>query len=425
MRLITPLILLLLVASCNINNQDAIAKKEDYNKYLVAKPIKTTSKYFELWNSKIRPDSIQLTSFGIVGGEYNRYFNETGNIKYLKKAEQSLEKAVEIAAIGKPGYYRALARNYISQHRFREALQLADSAAAIGGDETERQQLYFDIHMELGNYGKAEKYLDSLKNMSDFGYLIRLAKWNDYKGDLDATINFMEMAKTKAEVSKNKQLMLWSFTNLGDYYGHAGRIEDSYNAYLKALKIDENNAYAKKGIAWIAFSYDKNPEEAVRILDSITKTYEAPDYFLLKAEIADYMQDDFTRTKNLDLYFQKVKNSDYGDMYNAYNMDLFIGETQQYDNALKLALKEVANRPTPESYGWLGYSYLKSGNLEKALEIMNDKVYGKTFEPAVLYQAAEVYKANGILDKVNEIKGELMGALYELGPTMEKQIQDL
>lgn len=425
MRLIIFLTLVILVSSCNIKNQDAIAKKEDYNKYLVAKPIKTTSKYFELWNSKIRPDSMQLTSFGIVGGEYNRYFNETGDIKYLKKAEQSLEKAVEIAAIGKPGYYRALARNYISQHRFREALQLADSAAVIGGEGIERQQLYFDIHMELGNYSMAENYLDSLKNMSDFGYLIRLAKWNDYKGDLAATINFMEMAKTKAEVSKNKELMLWSYTNLGDYYGHAGRINDSYNEYLKALAIDENNAYAKKGIAWIVFSHDKNPEEAVRILDSVTKTYMAPDYFLLKAEIADYREDDVTRTKNLDHYFLKLKNSDYGDMYNAYNMDLFIGETQQYDHALKLALKEVVNRPTPESYGWLGYCYLKSGNAEKALEIMNDKVYERTFEPAVLYKAAEVYKANGKLDKVNEIKGELMGALYELGPTMEKQIQDL
>ncbi len=42
------------------------------------------------------------------------------------------------------------------------------------------------------------QYLDSLKNMSDFGYMIRLAKWNDYKGDLDTTITFMEKAKEKA-----------------------------------------------------------------------------------------------------------------------------------------------------------------------------------------------------------------------------------
>ena len=65
---------------------------------------------------------MQLLSFGIVGGEYNRYFQETGDIEYLKKAEKSLKKALEIAAIGKAGYFSALARNYISQHRFKEAL---------------------------------------------------------------------------------------------------------------------------------------------------------------------------------------------------------------------------------------------------------------------------------------------------------------
>ena len=425
MKLIKLFIVLILVSSCGTKNQDTVAQKNDYDKYLVSKEVETSSKYFELWNSKIRPDSMQLTSFGIVGGEYNRYFQQTGNIGFLKKAEKSLKKAVDIANIGKPGYYRALARNYISQHRFREALKLADSAATIGGDKSETQSLYFDVHMELGNYQLAEKYLDSLKNMSDFGYMIRLAKWNDYKGDLDTTINFMERARAKAESAKNRELMLWSYTNLGDYYGHAGRIQDSYNQYLKALEIDADNAYAKKGIAWIVFSNDKNAVEAIRILDSVTKTYNAPDYFLLKAEIADYMGDDLLRTKNLDQYFARVNNEMYGDMYNAYNLGLYIDETKQFDKAILLAQTEVNNRPTPESYSWLGYSYLKNGELNKAVEVIDNHVYGKTFEPALLFQAAEVYKANGEEEKVAALKGELIGALYELGPNMEKQVHDL
>lgn len=425
MKLFKLLIILIIVSSCGTKNHDEVAQKTDYDKYLVANPVKTSSKYFDLWNSKIRPDSMQLTSFGIVGGEYNRYFQKTGDIKFLKKSEQSLEKAIEIAAIGKAGYYRALARNYISQHRFKEALQLADSSAALKGDKAEGQSLYFDLHMELGNYQLAEKYLDSLKNMSDFGYMIRLAKWNDYKGDLDTTIKFMELAGEKAESRKNKDLMLWSYTNLADYYGHAGRIKDSYNHYLKALAIDNDNAYAKKGIAWIAFSNDKNAEEAIRILDSITETYNAPDYFLLKAEIADYIGDDLIRTKNLDEYFNRVKNTAYGDMYNVYNLGVYVSESEQYDQALALAEKEVINRPTPESYSWLGYSYFKIGDEKKALKIINTYVYGKTFEPSLLFQAAEVYKANGELEKVKKIKGELIGALYELGPNMEKQVHDL
>ncbi len=425
MKAIIYIYSILLLLSCSSKKDENIASKEDYDKYLVADEVKTTSKYFELWNSKIKPDSVQLLSFANVAGEYSRYFKKTGDIKYLKKEEQALTKAVEIANIGKSGYRRALARNYISQHRFREALALAKEAEDLGSHGTDSKSLFFDLHMELGNYELAEKYLDSIKNMSDFGYLIRLSKWNDYKGDLDTTIKFMEKAKEKAESSKNKALMIWSFTNLADYYGHAGRIEDSYNHYLKTLELDPTNAYAKKGIAWIAFSNDDNPEEAMRILDSVTKRYNAPDYYLLKAEIADYLNDDYKRSENLDKYFLAIENPAYGDMYNAYNVSLYLEETKQYDKALELAKKEVGNRPTAESYSWLAYTYLKKGDRVKAEEIVKEHVDGKTFEPTLLYQAAEVYKANGNLEKVAALKGELIGAIYELGPNMKKQIQDL
>ncbi|WP_209403264.1 lipopolysaccharide assembly protein LapB [Pseudozobellia sp. WGM2] len=424
MKYLTLGLLVLILSSCQTENKEVTAK-EDYDKYLINSPVKTTSKYFELWDSKIKSDSSQLMSFGIVGGEYNRYFQNTGDIQYLKKAEKVLEKAVDIAAIGKAGYYRALARNYISQHRFMEALQMADSARATNNGIEQSRSLLFDVHMELGNYETAQKYLDSTKNMSEFGYLIRLAKWNDYKGDLNTTIRFMEKAMKKAEDTKNTSLQLWSYTNLADYYGHAGKIKDSYEYYLKALAIDPNNAYAKKGIAWIVFSYEKRPLEAMRILDSVTQNYKAPDYYLLKAEIAEHMGDDLKSLSNLDKYFKLVSNPAYGDMYNAYNVSLYLNETEEYDKALRMSRKEVANRPTPESYSLLAYSYHKKGESEKALEIVEQHIIGKTFEPGILLYAAEIYKAAGNKTKVKELKSELTEAVYELGPSTEDSIARL
>ncbi|HMB62634.1 MAG TPA: hypothetical protein VKN36_06150 [Eudoraea sp.] len=416
---------LVLCASCIQQKQESITGKEDYNHYLQSKPATTSSKYFDLWNSKIQPDSMQLTSFGIVAGEYDRYFKNTGEVRYLKKAGQALEKAVEIAAVGKADYQRALARNYISQHRFREALVLANSARSLGSGVTGSQNLLFDVHMELGNYDKAKKYLDSTINMSDFGYLIRLAKWSDYKGDLENTIRFMEKAKLKAESARNKTLRLWSYTNLADYYGHAGRIKESYDHYLKSLELDPQNAYAKKGIAWIVFSYEKNPREALRILDSVTQTFKAPDYYLLKAEIADFMGDDRGFLSNLDLYFKTMCDPQYGSMYNMYNIGLYTDQTQQYDLALELAKKEVQQRPTPEVFGLLAYAYYKRGDLEPALAITEQQIFGKTHEPAVLMQAAEIYSATCNTDRVKELKPGLLGAIYELGPAAESKIINL
>ncbi|WP_343485925.1 hypothetical protein [Allomuricauda sp. d1] len=424
MKHIVTLIAVVFMLSCGKEGRQ-VTDSEDYNEYLAVADPNTTSKYFELWNTKIKPDSLQLMSFGHVASEYNRFFKSTGDITYLKKAEKALQKAVNIANINKEGYARALARNYISQHRFKEALQMAQLADSIGGGKKDTQSLLFDVHMELGNYGLAEKYLDSIKDMSSFGFLIRIAKWSDYKGDLDSTIRFMEKAKKKAESSNSKNLKLWSYTNLADYYGHAGRIDDSYRHYLKALSLDPQNAYAKKGIAWIVFSHEKNSVEALRILDAVTQSHQSPDYYLLKAEIAAFMGKENERIKNLDEFYKQASNVAYGDMYNMHNIELYLSHTQQYDRALHLASKEVENRPTPESYNALAHSYLKSGDKAKALELVEKYIVGQTFEPGILLNVAKVYKANREFEKVTALKQELMGAVYELGPSSEAEILNL
>jgi tetratricopeptide (TPR) repeat protein len=425
MKHLIMMAIFLALISCNEKERTLISNNEDYNVFLGSEPVKTTSKYFELWNSKIKEDSMQLLSFGIVGGEYSRYFQHTGDIQYLKKAEKALRRAVKIAAIGKAGYFRALARNYISQHRFKEALVLADSARTLGSDVNATQSLLFDLHMELGNYGEAESYLDSISNFSDFGYLIRLAKWNDHLGDLDQTIRLMEKALAKAESAKNRDLMLWCYTNIADYYGHAGRIGESYDHYLKSLVIDPQSAYAKKGIAWIVFSHEKKPEEAIRILDSIIKNHDAPDYYLLKSEIAEYQGDDWESLVNLDKYLKLIQDPGYGDMYNAYNISVYLDRTGQFEKALGLAKREVDNRPTPESYSLLAYTYFKMGELPKALQIVEKYVEGQSAEPSIQYRIAEIYKATGNLVRATQLKEELNGAIYELGPQMAEPISRL
>lgn len=423
MKLLKTCIILILLSSCKQGNQ-MITNPEDYAVYLHTEQPKTTSKYFELWNSKIRSDSTQLLSFANVAGEYNRYFKTTGNIDFLKKAEKALTKAVEIANIGKESYARALARNYISQHRFKEALNMANLAAHVGGGKKETQALFFDVHMELGNYQLAEKYLDSLKNMADFGYLIRNAKWNDYQGNLNTTIRFMEMALERAESSKSRNLKLWSYTNLGDYYGHAGRLDDSYNCYLKALELDPGNAYAKKGIAWIVFSHERNGMEALHILDAITEQYSSPDYDLLKAEIAEFMGDTKAMITHKANYNVLVQKPGYGTMYNVHNVDYYI-ENAKYDSAVELAHQEIENRPTPESYSLLAKTYLKMGENKKALNLVENKIIGRTYEPEVLLNVAQVYRANKQYEKVNALKNELQEAVYELGPLSLEKIEML
>ncbi|SEL41513.1 Tetratricopeptide repeat-containing protein [Aquimarina amphilecti] len=416
-----------LIISCQ-KEETTITNPEDYTMYLKedhSQIAEEAKERLQFWNSRIKKDSLQLTALGPAAATYTKLFQSTGDIVYLKLAEKALTKSTEIAAVGKSGHLLALAHNYISQHRFIEAKKAAQGAYLLKTDSKASEMVLFDVSMELGEYDNAEKYLEKFVNQSDYNFLIRLAKWNDYKGNLDATIRNMEKALKIAESSKNNDLQLWSYTNLADYYGHAGKIRESYDHYLKALAIDPSNAYAKKGIAWIVYSYEHKPEEALKILDAVMSDYQSPDYFLLKAEIAEFQKNDIARKINLIKFRNSIKDDRYGLMYNTHKAILLAEEYDEYDKALAIAEQEIQNRPTPQSYDLKAYILNLKGDHKEALSIAENYIVHKTFEPLANLHIAQIYKTNNLSEKVSPIIEELKESSYELGPVISKELMNL
>lgn len=414
--------------NCTIATKTQITNASDYDIFLTSEIQTTLERVTQnemFWSEKLEQAPNQFPYRGKLAATYAERFSTTGEIAYLKKAEAELLELNDITKYRNPSYLRSIAYNYISQHKFKEALSHLKTAETLGENLQATHKMLFDVHLELGNYETAHNYLKTFENFSDFDYLIRLSKWSDHKGNLDAAIKYMEKAMTIAESSNLKHLKQWAYTNIADFYGHAGDIEKSYAHFLKALELDPNDAYAKKGIAWIVYSHEKNPVEALRILNVVTDTYQAPDYYLLKAEIAEYLGNEEMRKSQQNLYHTAMQNQAYGDMYNKYNVLLYTDHKTQLDDAIAIAKTEVENRPTPQSYDLLAWSYFKAGNLGAAIDIVDAHIIDKTFEPETLYHIAEIYKAAGRQDHVKPLKDELLASLYELGPTMEDKIHQL
>ena len=431
MRTIQKLSLLLfttlLLLSCN-KEPNSIINPKEYNKYLEIKDNKSKD-FIEneiiFWQKKYDKAPSQTSFLSLLASNYSKLFENTGNINDLKKVEELVLKVNHQYNYTEVGPIRSLARNYISQHRFKEALVLANKALAIGEGMKETQKLLFDVNMELGNYTDAEKNLKYLNDASDFDYLIRISKWNDHLGDLETAISLMEKAKEIAVINENKPLKIWTYSNLGDLNGHAGNIKKSYDYYLKTLELEPNNSYALKGIAWIAFSHERNTVEAKRIIDNISKRHHTPDFYLLKAQIAEYEKNTTAKNQNLTAYFQMLDTINYGAMYNKYNALIYADDKRTASRALEIAKIEIAHRPTPDSYDLLAWSYYNLGDGQKALEIAEKYVVGKSFEPNLNYHLATIYKANNIEAKIVPIKEDLLNSIYELGPNLEQKISNL
>lgn len=424
--ILTLLNILFVFTSCE-TKPNQVSNKADYDKYLNKADntsLDFVNREINFWETKYNKAPNQASYLSIIASNYAKKFDITANIDNLITAENLLVQYNESLNYSKVNPIRSLAKNYISQHRFKEALVLANKAKAIGEGIDETNKLLFDVEMELGNYKAAEASLNALK-VKEFDYFIRAAKWNDHKGDLNTTISLMQKATAEAEKYDNKDLKIWCYTNLGDFNGHAGNIQESYDNYLKALSLEPNNSYALKGIAWIVFSHEKNTEEAKRIIDVISKRHNSPDFYLLKAEIAEYENNSAAQKENLQKYAVAMQNEKYGAMYNKYNVLLNAEDKTKVDVAVKIAKIEVDHRPTPVSYDLLAWSYFNAGENEKALEIANKYVDGKSFEPELNYHLAVIYKANNELEKVKAIKTDLMGSIYELGPSYEAKIKSL
>jgi lipoprotein NlpI len=429
MRTLQSVFLLFLAVLSSCAKQPvALTSASDYNAYLVVKENKKldfAQREIDFWQKRLEETPRQKSYLGILAANYSTLFQATANIQDLYTSEKLWVEYNESDRYSRVGSIRSLARNYISQHRFKEALTLANKAFVIGEGKKETQKLLFDVQMELGNYSDALQQLNAIKDMNDFDYLIRLAKWNDHKGDLETAISFMEKALNIAIKEDDKVLKIWSYSNLGDFYGHAGRIEESYKSYLKTLEIDSNYSYALKGIAWIVFSHERNTTEANRILNAISKSHNTPDFYLLKAQIAHFEGDNVTEEAHTKAYFQMLEKNKYGAMYNKYNVLLYAEEKATALKALAIAKTEVAHRPTPESYDLLAWSYLNLGKNKMALQIAQEYVVGKTFEPQALYHLAMIYKRNNFGAKVKPLKEELLSSSYELGPNFEHKIMQL
>lgn len=424
---LAPCLLLLFIVGCNTSTTP-ITNVNDYNKYLITsgnEVLQLAKKDLQFWEKMLEKEPNQFPYLAKIAASQSQIFEKTGAIEALIESEKNLIKANEITNYNTSGYLRSLAKNYISQHRFKEALEMLKKAEANGENLKSTQKMLFDVYLELGNFENAKTYLDKIIKDGDFDYLIRLSKWSDHRGNLEAAIKYMEQAMVVAETSNIPSTKQWVYTNIADYYGHAGNIEASYKHYLKALELDPTDAYAKKGIAWIVYSYEKNPDEALRILNMVTKTYNAPDYHLLKAEIAEYKGDSKLEEAQLKLYSKAVSNPLYGVMYNAYNILLHGENPKETAKALQIANEEIKNRPTPQSYDLLAWTYYNHGDVKEALKIAEKYVVGKTFEPEVLFHLAQIYKANNKLKETINLKNQLLESTFELGPLMAQNIKKI
>jgi tetratricopeptide (TPR) repeat protein len=422
------LLLLVLITSCK---QETIVREKDYAEFIAVEKLEThknlgnIDKELDFWSHRLATMPGDIASQVTIASLLRSRFSYSGNIKEIHQADSFYTTANVLTKTNSSSIYRSLAANCVTQHRFRQAKMYLDSALQLGDNKYSTLLMMFDVTMELGDYYAAQDILKKLGEQNSFQYIIRQSKFEDHaKGNLDKAISLMEEAVKKARQEKNDGLFCWAKSNLGDMYSHANRFTEAYSCYLEVLKIDDEYYHCLKGIAWLAFSHDKNTVAAKNIIQYLKRKHPVPDYDLLLSEIAEYEGNMKERDAYLTAYQHALADPLYGDMYNKYNYNLYADVWNDPGAALSVAETEVNNRPTPESYSLLSWAYHIKGDNKKALSIARDHVEHHSSEPDVLYRLGIIYKANRENSKAKKYLQLARESSFELGPQTAEMISE-
>jgi tetratricopeptide (TPR) repeat protein len=419
------LIVLFAFAGCH---KPPITNPKDYAVYLQPTPntrLQQIDTELGFWKNKLAYAPGDIIAASKLGGLLTRRFTYSGDITEIHRADSLYREVNAINHTTSSGTFRSLAANCITQHRFQQAQGYIDSALQLGDDKYLTMLMEFDIAMELGNRYRAKKALNSLAHKNNFDYLIREAKYKDQvEGDLDAAIALFEKAYDKIKDNPAPALYCWIKTNLGDFYGHANRYRESYQCYLEALKVDPHYYHALKGIAWLAFSHDKDVANARKIVAYLQQQHSIPDYELLFSQMAAAVHDSITYKQHINRFMRVAQNELYVGMYNKYLFAIEADENSNAGRCLQIAQEETAHRPTPEAFSWLAWAYCRNGELQKAMEIARIYVADKCFEPDALFYLGKIYQAGGRKDLARSYLKAAQESSYELGPVKSNQIKE-
>ncbi|WP_420316118.1 tetratricopeptide repeat protein [Ekhidna sp.] len=344
-----------------------------------------------------------------------KLYRVTGKAKYLNLNKTLLEKANGLVQGNhKVNNLLLLSHSEMMLHNFESAVNYAVKAASLTKEKYGPLLMQFDGELELANYNACKRLLEKTKRDDSFSYFVRIAKFKDHEGHLDSAIYYTEKAIKHVTSPSERN---WLLSHLGDLYGHDGMINKSYETYLKSLSFDANNHHTLKGIAWIAFSHDKNFDLAKRLSEYLVSNYGNPEYLLLLADIEETMGN----LKRAELHREHFISKAKSPIYNSYLIPLLASNDAK--EAIRIATTEIHRRPTPEIFSLLAWAYFNDDQKKKALEIIESEVLGKTYEPMALYQAAEIYYGSGYHSKGVAIAKNLMESEFELGPLVINRIR--
>lgn len=383
------------------------ALKERRGDLSVGKEWLNTKAAIEGLLAKLRSDPTDHKSRLLLAQAYMQEARVTGDHGYYDGAAMQLLEEVLRA---EPENFEALcckASLCLTQHHFAQGLALAQQARQLNPNSGYVYGLLTDAHVELGHYDEAVQMADKMNQVRpDLPAYARVSYLREIHGDLPGAIQAMDYAVKAGYVGLEQTE--WTRVALGHLHEVSGDTARARGYYQMALAARPGYAYALAGLGRMAAARKDYP--------TAVKLYQQ----------ARFTVKDYAFTDELTDLYRLNGQPDESKKMAEESIDMLANAAKEADDNEQMG--HYADRE-------LAYAYLKTNELDKALEHAKieydrrpDNIDVNETMAWVLYkrgQYADAHKYMQVARRTNSQNPVLLGRagliLTKLGKTAEGQ----
>jgi tetratricopeptide (TPR) repeat protein len=292
-----------------------------------------------------------------------------------------------------PGQYdalRLLGAIQLSQHHFREALEVGQRARDERPDDWWNYGVIGDAWIELGEYDKAFAAFDRMMSMrpSAAAYA-RVAYARELRGDLEGAFAAMRLAAAAAP-PQDPEAQAWYATQLAELHLKRGRLVEADREYRRAAFLFPNYPLAMVGQGRVKVERGDRDGALAVYLDQLKRTPTLD----LAARIGDLYAErgDATRAEH---YYQLAEDvAGPGIAQTEAALALFLADhNRKVADAVAIAERVAVSRQDIFTEDALAWAYFKAGRVKQAYTASQQALRTGSRDRRILEHAEAILEA--------------------------------
>jgi tetratricopeptide (TPR) repeat protein len=279
----------------------------------------------------------------------------------------------------------------LSQHRFRDALNVANRAHDLRPTDAWNYGVMGDALIELGEYEKAYEAFDTMMNLrpSSAAYA-RVSYARELRGDLQGALQAMDLAE-KSTPPQDPESQAWYATHIGELYLKLGRLEEANRAYRQAIFVFANYPLAVIGQGKVKVARGDRDGALALYLDQVKRTPTLD----LASRIGD-LYAEAGKANESEHYYQLAEDLAGPPVAQTEaNLALFLANhNRKLPEAVKIAEAVAATRQDIFTEDALAWAYFKIGRIDEAKTASARALRTGTRDEQLLSRGAQIRAAS-------------------------------